>query len=45
VRFANGTTTVAERARELLDFLANGPTVKKWPAIARENSAVATTPQ
>jgi len=41
--FANGTTPVAERAKRVLEFLANGPTSDEWAAIARENSAVATT--
>jgi hypothetical protein len=41
--FANGTTPVAERAKRVLEFLANGPTSDEWAAIAHENSAVATT--
>ena len=41
--FANGTTSVAERAKGVLKFLTNGPTSDEWKKIARENSAVATS--
>ena len=41
--FASGTTSVAARAREVLDFLQNGPSKAEWAQIASDNSAVATS--
>jgi len=41
--YAQGTSPVAERAREVLEFLKGGPTSDEWTKIARENSAVGTS--
>lgn len=41
--FVNGTTPVAERAKQVLNLLADGPSSDAWDEIARENSAVATS--
>jgi len=42
-RFANGTSAVAERAREVLQFLQQGPSKDEWSKIATDNSKVATS--
>jgi hypothetical protein len=41
--YAQGTSPVAERARQVLEFLKGGPTSDEWTKIARENSAVGTS--
>src|SRR5204863_9836737 len=41
--FAKLTPPVADRANEVLKFLANGPSRDEWKKIARDNSAVATS--
>ncbi|HYK20175.1 MAG TPA: patatin-like phospholipase family protein [Pyrinomonadaceae bacterium] len=41
--YAKKTGTVGELAREVLEFLKNGPTSDEWAKIARENSAVGTS--
>jgi hypothetical protein len=41
--FARSTTPVGERAKQVLDFLKNGPSSDEWSTIARENSGVATS--
>ena len=42
--FAKGATTpVADRAREVLEFLKGGPSEDEWARIARDNAAVATS--
>jgi Patatin-like phospholipase len=41
--FAPATTPVGQWAREVLEFLKNGPNSNEWANIARENSAVATS--
>jgi hypothetical protein len=42
-RFAVGTSDVAERAREVLQFLQQGPSKDEWSKIASDNSGVATS--
>ena len=41
--FARYTGPAADRAKEVLEFLKNGPTSEQWAQIASENSAVATS--
>ena len=41
--YARETTPVGQRARDVLDFLSQGPSSKAWEQIANQNSAVATT--
>ncbi|HJP92328.1 MAG TPA: patatin-like phospholipase family protein [Pyrinomonadaceae bacterium] len=41
--FAKGTTPVADRAREVLEFLKGGPSKDEWAKIASDNSLVATS--
>lgn len=41
--FAKFTGPVAERAKQVLEVLKNGPTSDEWAKIARENSAVGTS--
>ena len=41
--YAKKTEPVGELAREVLEFLKNGPTSDEWAKIARENSAVGTS--
>ena len=41
--FARYTGPAADRAKEVLEFLKNGPTSEQWAEIARENSAVGTS--
>lgn len=41
--FANETAPVGERAKQVLEFLMNGPSRDEWTKIARENSAVSTS--
>lgn len=41
--YADDTGPAADRAREVLEFLKNGPTKKQWEEIARDNSDVATS--
>jgi len=42
-KFAIGTSSVAERAREVLEFLKQGPSKDEWSKIASDNSAVGTS--
>jgi len=42
-KFATGESPVADRAREVLDFLKQGPSKDEWSKIAGDNSAVATS--
>src|ERR1700752_7097 len=42
-KFAAGTEPVNERAREVLEFLKQGPSQDEWSNIASENSTVATS--
>jgi hypothetical protein len=42
-RFATGTTPVADRAREVLEFLKQGPSKDEWSKIAGDNAMVATS--
>lgn len=41
--FASNTKPVGDRARDVLEFLKNGPGSDEWTMIARDNSAVATS--
>jgi hypothetical protein len=41
--FVNGTTKVAQRAREVQEFLKNGPSKDDWKKIASANATVATS--
>lgn len=41
--FAKFTGPVAERAKQVLEFLENGPSSDEWTRIARENSTVSTS--
>ena len=41
--YASDTGAVGERAREVLEFLKNGPSKEAWARIASDNSAVATS--
>ena len=41
--YAGKSAEVGERAREVQEFLKNGPTSDEWSKIARENSAVGTS--
>ncbi len=41
--FAKFTGPVADRAKQVLEVLKNGPTSDEWAQIARENSVVATS--
>ena len=42
-RFKTGTAPVNDRAREVLEFLAQGPNQDYWSTLASENSTVATS--
>jgi Patatin-like phospholipase len=42
-KFAVGTSPVAERAREVLEFLKAGPSKDEWSTIASDNSKVGTS--
>lgn len=42
-KFANGTSPVAERAKEVLELLKQGPSKDEWSKIASDNSAVGTS--
>ena len=42
-RFRTGTAPVNDRAREVLEFLAQGPNQDYWSTLASENSTVATS--
>lgn len=41
--FVSGTTKVAQRAREVQEFLKNGPSKDDWKKIASDNATVATS--
>ena len=41
--YASATTNVGDRAREVLEFLKNGPSKDEWAKVASDNSAVATS--
>ena len=41
--YAKETVPVGQRARDVLEFLSQGPSRKAWSQIARDNSNVATT--
>jgi len=41
--FASGTTKVAQRAREVQEFLKDGPSKDEWKKIASDNATVATS--
>jgi hypothetical protein len=41
--FRNDQTEVGQRARAVIEFLAQGPSSDQWTQIANDNSAVATT--
>jgi len=41
--FATDNSDAGARAREVLEFLQNGPSEDEWSKIARDNSAVATS--
>ena len=42
-KFKDDQTAVGQRAREVLEFLRQGPDSQAWTQIANDNSAVATT--
>ena len=42
-KFAIGASPVADRAREVLEFLQQGPSKEEWSTIASDNSAVGTS--
>ncbi len=42
-KFATGTAPVSERAREVLQFLKQGPSQDEWSTIASDNAAVGTS--